>query len=142
MARPSKFSPARAHSAVLLAKAGEPRQWIARGVGVGRRTLQEWIARGRAGEEPFAAWVKEMEAADRFAHRLRMDRHWERYDAAAKERWKKFKASREGWWLARLGPERFWERRWAWLVSKGHHAAAAEALARYAEARFRTNATP
>jgi DNA invertase Pin-like site-specific DNA recombinase len=58
MPRPTKFNPQRARSALLLVKAGELRQWVARGAGIGRRTLQEWLARGRAGEETFAEWAK------------------------------------------------------------------------------------
>jgi hypothetical protein len=142
MARPTKFNPQRARSALLLVKGGEPRQWVARGAGIGRRTLQEWLARGRAGEEPFAAWSKEMDEATRAARRRQVQETYEREDARAKERWQRFRATREDWWLAQLGPAQFWRRRVAWLAANGKTRALGRTIRRLRERGFRTDHTP
>jgi hypothetical protein len=58
----------------------------------------------------------------RFRERCRVEM------AKEKERWQRFKQSREQWWYERLGPEEFWRRRLRWLAAKGHHRALARAF--------------
>jgi hypothetical protein len=142
MPRPTKFNPKRARSALLLVKAGEPRQWVARGAGIGRRTLQEWLARGRAGEEPFAAWAKAIDEATRAARRRQIEATYERETARGKVRWQRFKASREGWWLRQLGPDEFWLRRLVWLAAHGKTEALGRTIHQLRERGFRTDHTP
>lgn len=100
-------NPERAGAALGLALVGEPRHRIADRAGVGLRTLQEWLARGRAGEPPFAAWAEAFEKATIEGRRPRREARYEREQAAARGRWQRFKAAREGWWRERLGPAAF-----------------------------------
>jgi hypothetical protein len=130
MARPTKFDAAKGRSAILLALGGEPQQWIARGVGVSHRTLQYWIARGRDGDPAFAEWAGEFDEAAERGRRRKFDLNCQRRIAKDKERWQAFKASREAWWLERLGPLEFWRRRLRWLAEKGYDDAYGRAIAR------------
>ena len=128
MARPTKFNPERAGAALGLARAGEPRPRIAAGAGVGLRTLQEWLARGRAGESPFAAWSDAFDEATIDGRRPRREARYEREQVAARVRWQRFKAAREAWWRERLGPANFWQRRVEWLAAHGKRRALAQAF--------------
>lgn len=129
--RPTKFDADRAAEA-LRAAGSDSLEWVARGCKVGRRTLQSWLARGRAGEEPFAGWARAFDARASRVREARMRAYWTRYYARSRMRWRRFRDSREAWWLARLGPEEFRRRRLAWLERRGLWAAHARATARFA----------
>jgi hypothetical protein len=97
--------------------------------GIGLRTLVAWLARGRAGEPPYA-WFAE--CWDQQARVRRLRRRVERLAAeraAARRRWREFADSREAWWKARLGPVEFWARRLRWLAERGLTAAYERAVA-------------
>jgi hypothetical protein len=142
--RPTKFNPDRARRAVVLARASERRIWIARAIGVSKRTLQEWIRRGRAGDPVFADWAEAFDRATEWGRRrsLRL-----RYAAEADERrrsWQRFRMARQAWWYEKLGPNRFWLGRAVWLEVHGHHDAANRIIARLVSGdwSFCTSCTP
>jgi len=118
MSRPPKFRPEIAGDAVVLALAGATLVRIARELGICRRTLQGWLARGRDGGEPFAAWAAAFDEAVSVARMRRLQAAEQRHKAEAKERWQKCKAARSQWWLKQLGPEEFVLRRLAWLAGR------------------------
>lgn len=123
MPRPSKLN-AETMTAILdRIGAGASRVEAARAADLGARTLHEWISRGRAGERPFDAFARAVDAETRRARGARCEANSERRKAAERERWQRFRASREAWYLARLGPAEFWRRRLVWLADKGHTAA-------------------
>ena len=140
--RPTKFSPELGAEILRLLAAGRSRAEIAEAVGIGKRSLQDWLARGRDGEPPFAAWADRFDATMEVVRRRRIRANWQRYDAASKERWQRFKAAREEWWKERLGPAEFWTRRLAWLASRGKWAAYHRTIERLRAEGFRINATP
>jgi transposase len=118
MARPPKFRPDLAGATLVLARGGMSRERIARELGISRRTLQNWLARGRAQEEPFAAWAGAFDEAVVAARRRRLQSGNQRQQSEAKARWQKFKAARSRWWLDRLGPEEFILRRLLWIANR------------------------
>jgi hypothetical protein len=137
MARPTKFNIARAVRIIERVRDGKRREDAAAAEGVGIRTLQDWLRRGRSGEWPFSVFSRCFEDAAETARRRRLDESWRRYRAESKARWQRFKAARQGWWLERLGPERFWTRRLQWLWDKGHEDAYWRTLAQLEAAGFR-----
>jgi hypothetical protein len=112
MGRPTKFVRDRADLAVALAGRGWPSTKIAPALGISRRKLVSWAARGRCGEAPYAAWLtRYAEAAD--TARVR------RGEAAAvreRRRLLEYKRRQQAYWLKRLGPREYWQRRAAWLL--------------------------
>lgn len=100
MGRPTKLDDLLTKRIVDAVRAGLPWKLAAQAAGVGWSTLKEWKARGRAGEEPFAALVARLERAEGEAAQAAMasilaaaadPRHW---TAAA-------------WMLERRHPELF-----------------------------------
>jgi hypothetical protein len=129
MARPVKFDADTARLASLLKRDGFSNMIIARDCGISRRTLQGWLARGRAGAPPSADFAREFDrAAETGRKRLWLIR-FQRDMIRSRRSWRRFKAARELWWLERLGPERFWRRRLRWLAERGHAAAYERTLA-------------
>jgi hypothetical protein len=111
-------------------------------VGIGVRTLAEWLARGRAGQTPFAGWVGAFEAAEEHERRTYCDWRWKQERARAKERWQRFKAQRIQWHLETIGPEEFWRRRLIWLLGQGKTRAFEATAAWLVAEGFRMKDTP
>ncbi len=139
MARPSKFNPDRGRVIVAALLDGQPRRASAAAAGVGLRTLAAWLARGRAGDPALAEWVRQAAAAERAAGDRRRAALRERYDAAAKERWRRFKAARESWCIEQVGPVAFWSRRLQWLAANGKDRAYAATVAKLRAEGFGIN---
>lgn len=152
--RPTRFEPELGEMLVSMVAAGVPRAEMVERCGIGRRTLQEWLSRGRGGEPRYAEWAERFTDAWRLVRRKRVREAWARERFRSKKRWQRFKAARQSWWRELLGDEVFWSRRLRWLASKGHTAAyqlTVEQLQRDGfEVRtrrrprggFRTNVTP
>ena len=130
MPRPTKFNRERRRAIVRAIVAGDSREAAARAAGVAPRTLEGWLARGRAGEPGFAAWARVFDAAEQVARERYVAERWAREDARAKERYQRFKAVREQWWLDRLGPVAFSAMRVAWLMAHGKTRSLGAAVAR------------
>lgn len=64
MGRPTLLTPALADRIVDAVTAGASREGAARCAGITRRCLQEWIARGRDGDEPYVHFVHRIEEAE------------------------------------------------------------------------------
>jgi hypothetical protein len=111
MGRPSKFDRERADRAITLAGRGWPSTRIAPAIGVARRSLITWIARGRSGEAPYAAWLMRYEAS---ADTARV-RRAEAAAVRARRHLLEFKWRKQEYWLNKLGPREYWRRRVAWL---------------------------
>jgi len=137
MARPSKFDSDRGRVILGALIEGRGRRAAAESAGVGLRTLAGWLARGRAGDPAFSEWARLVGVAEGVANRGRCDARYERETAAAKERWRRFKAAREAWHLDKLGPSLFWSRRLKWLAARGHTRAFAATVARLEAEGFR-----
>jgi hypothetical protein len=120
--------------------AGQGRRASAAAAGVGLRTLAEWLAKKRAGDRALAEWVRQVEAAEQVVNRRRWDARWDRETAAAKERWQRFKAYREAWYLDQFGSCEFWRRRLQWLAAEGKTSAYAATVARLQAEGFRISA--
>jgi transposase len=140
--RPSRFSDRIAADALAYVAGGFTRREIAERCGIGLRTLQDWLARGRAGEPALATWAARYDAIARAVRADRVRQSYERRRAADRERWRRFKASREGWWLRRLGPARFWTLRLNWLLEHGKYDAYRRTVARLEGQDFRTFRAP
>src|SRR4051812_34589094 len=83
--KPSRFDARVADDIVDLAAQGATIKAIASTVGIGERTLHEWLERGAAGDPTFASWARRVRA---WIWLRRMERREERYlreEAAAKE---------------------------------------------------------
>jgi hypothetical protein len=142
MARPTKFNPDRGQMIVEALRSGIGRRAAVGAAGVGLRTLAEWIAKGRAGNPAFRPWVVLLDEAEGVARRRRVDAEWARYRVEGRERWQRFRASREAWYLEKLGPVRFWSRRLRWLADHGKERAYAATVARLEAEGFCINRTP
>ena len=141
MPRPTKFSPEIGESILRHLGSGRSRRETVEALGIGRRTLQDWLRRGRDGEPTFATWAERVDRVAELRRRKRVRASWARYEAESKERWKRFKRAREEWWKERLGPIEFWSRRLAWLASRGKWEAYRRTIERLRTEGFRTNAT-
>jgi hypothetical protein len=121
MGRPSKYTPALGRELIRLAASGDhhSRAAIARAAGIGPRTFFEWVAAGRAGRSPFARWIEAFERAEAVTRRRRFRAGLVREILRSKARYQAFREARVRWWLATLGPRRFWARRLDWLAQKG-----------------------
>lgn len=135
MARPTKFNAERGRIIIEAVAKGQARKAAAEAAGVGLRTLADWLARGRASDpatDDLAEWVLWFEAAERVASRRRRNARIERERIAAAERWQRFKAARERWWMEQLGPVEFWKRRVGWLAANEKERSLGPAVARLA----------
>jgi hypothetical protein len=124
MARRSQFTKAQGLEAVRLAGEGYSQARIALALGVSVRTFAYWLGDGRAGDPRYASFATAFDAARAVARTKAVTRGAAQRQEAARERYRRFKASRQAWWRERLGDEEFVRRRLAWLLSKGHIAAA------------------
>ncbi|MEW4568520.1 hypothetical protein AB1L88_11705 [Tautonia sp. JC769] len=140
--RPTKFSAELGETIIDLLRQSVPRREIAARVGVGWRTLQEWLRRGRAGEEGFSTWAERFDLVAGLIREQRIEESWQRQEAESKERWQRFKAARQRWWLERLGPCEYWRRRLGWLASRGRWVAYHRTIERLREEGFRINDAP
>ena len=131
--RPTRFDPEIGAALIdLVIDQDVPIVHAARRLGLGPRTVYDWLQRAQ-GEGAARELVKWAEDFTQFLAWYREDQRRERYlrdREAARLRWQQFKASREGWWLARLGPERFWTSRLLWLADRGRDRALARTIAR------------
>ena len=135
MARPSKFTAAKAETILAAILEGASQAEAARRAGVGRRTIQEWLAKGRAETSgPFWSFAFRFGRRSRMAHRRKLRTSWARYHARKAESWQRFRSSREGWWMERLGPRLFWRRRLEWALEHDRPDTARVAAHRLAEA--------
>lgn len=98
MPRPQLLTKARATRILKALKIGATRAGAANVAGVHVRTLQEWIAFGRAGKEPYAAFVATMEAQQEAWEVTAL----EVVTKAAKKNW-----TAAAWKLERLKPKRY-----------------------------------
>ena len=120
--RPSRFTPEIGAALIdLTINEGLPIKHAARRLGVGVRTVYDWLERARdEGAAPeLVAWAREFR---QYLEWYRRDKCRERYVQdceAARLRWQRFKASREEWWRRRLGESAFWTRRLNWLAARG-----------------------
>lgn len=142
MARPSKFNLERGRVIVEALATGQSRPAAAKAAGIGFRTLGDWIARGRSGDPAFGAWLRQLDAAETCSKQRRVEAWWDRYRVSSKERWQRFRASREAWWLEQLGPLEFWKRRVGWLVTTNRTRNLGAAVVQLRAAGFRINRTP
>src|SRR5262245_19383860 len=142
--RPTKFTAELGREILALTRQGVSRKVIAGQVGVGLRTLQAWLAKGRAGDPPLRDWAEQVTKAWLRAHQEHIWSTIPKRRAEGRDRWLRFRASREAWWLERLGPVEFWRRRLNWLVSKGpsHEAALRQAVERLRAQGFRIFLAP
>ncbi|QDV32355.1 helix-turn-helix domain-containing protein [Tautonia plasticadhaerens] len=141
MPRPTKFSPEVGEEFLRLLAGGRSRSEATDALGIGRRTLQDWLRRGREGEPTFAAWAERVDRVAALRRRGRIRASWDRYEAESKERWTRSKRAREEYWKERLGPLEFWSRRLAWLAARGKWEAYRRTIERLKAEGFRTNAT-
>ncbi|HEU5116236.1 MAG TPA: helix-turn-helix domain-containing protein [Isosphaeraceae bacterium] len=120
MPRPSLYTAARAETILAAILEGASQAEAARRAGVGRRTLQDWLAQGRSDRTgalgPFALRL-DLRAEE--ARRRRIRAYWARYQAARAESWQRFRAGRQDWWRTQLGDREFWRRRLVWGLAKG-----------------------
>ncbi|QDV34405.1 helix-turn-helix domain-containing protein [Tautonia plasticadhaerens] len=142
MPRPTKFTPEIGESVLRHLASGRSRRETVEALGIGRRTLQDWLRRGRAGEPGLAAWAERVDRVATLMHRQRVRATWDRLEAESKERWMRFKRAREEYWMERLGPLEFWSRRLAWLAERGRWEAYRRTLERLRTEGFRTDCTP
>jgi len=64
MGRPTLLDDTIAHRICAALAAGNTRSTAARAAGIGWSTLKTWLARGRHGEEPFAAFLAQVKKAE------------------------------------------------------------------------------
>lgn len=81
MPRPLEFTPARAAAVLKSLRLGASYEGAANAAGVSARTVFAWKRRGRAGEEPFAAFVAKLDT-QRKAWEVT---HLRRIEAASKD---------------------------------------------------------
>ncbi len=134
MARPTKFDFDKWEQIIARMAVGDSREEAARAAGVCLRTLQGWLARGRAEREsgrygPLGDFARVFDRVAEFQRRIRVDLASERENARSAERWQRFKAARERWWFERLGPLQFWHQRLNWAIANDRPRAEAEARA-------------
>jgi hypothetical protein len=123
--RPAPYDPAYADRVTHMLAAEFSRVEIAAGLGIGLRTLQDWLRRGRAGEPPYAGFAAAFDIKAGEMRRIRCLIRAAKDREEGRERWRRFMAGREEWWYDHLGPGEFWRRRLDWLIARGY---AAEAL--------------
>jgi hypothetical protein len=124
MARRSRFTKAKGLEAVRLAGEGHGLARIALELGVSVRTFAYWLGDGRAGDPRYASFAAAFDEARAAARTKAAARGAAQRQEEARERYRRFKARRQQWWRERLGDEEFVRRRLAWLLAKGHVAAA------------------
>lgn len=128
MARPTKYDPTIARLVVAHVALGATRGEAADAAGIALRSVQYWLARGRRGEAPFDGFAERLDSAADAVRRAKVRARYEREHEVSKERWQAFKASRERWYLDRLGPLAFWTRRLSWCEARGRDHGKARAL--------------
>src|SRR5689334_10921267 len=104
MARPTTYDEARGRAVLGRMMLGDSRRDAAKAAGVCLRTLQGWLARGRAearrGDQgPLAGFARRFDRVAEARRRAAVEAWWGRHHARASERWRRFKAARERWWL-------------------------------------------
>jgi hypothetical protein len=120
--RPSGFRPEIGSALIdLTINEGLPIKHAARRLGMGVRTVYDWLERAQnEGADPdLVEWAG---TCAQFLEWYRRDKRWERSVRdykSAQVRWQRFKASREEWWRRRLGESAFWTRRLNWLAERG-----------------------
>ena len=139
--RPSRFSAALGEKVLGEIQAGVPLRDAAKMAGVGSRTLDRWLARGRAGDPALADWARRVDKRREDLRRARVAAAWRKDREEAPARWQRFKAARERWWMERLGPRRFWLMRLAWLSTHGKTRAFERTLERMRAEGFGANFT-
>jgi transposase len=98
--RPSKFVPEAAAVVVKYVRKGCPRQFAANAAGLGRSTLQRWLARGK--KEDTGEFRDFWDAIKKAEAKVVFDRIQRINDAADKGTWQA-----AAWWLERRYPEEF-----------------------------------
>ena len=112
--RPTKFNAERAERAITLAGQGARRDEIAKAVGVGMRTLANWLAVSQS--ETDSLFSHKFRQAEEKAKRRRFRTKLARRTLQAQVRWQEFRhRDQRRYWMNRLGPVEFWRRRLAWF---------------------------
>lgn len=101
MGRPTSLTPEVERRILSALRGGNYREAAAQAGGVHRHTLRNWIVRGEAGEEPYAAFLAAVEKAEAFAERRLL---------------KLIKVGLEGWQSKAWIMERRWPSRWGGRV--------------------------
>lgn len=101
MARPSKFNQEVAEKILAAIRAGNFAEVAAAYAGISASTFYDWMRRGRAGKQPFAGFVEDVEQALASAE----VRHVVNITEAAKRDWRA-----SAWYLPRACRERWAER--------------------------------
>lgn len=131
--RPSTFKPEIGNVLIdLVINDDVPIVHAARRLGLGVRTVYDWLQRARD-EGAVPELVKWADNFTQFLEWYREDERRVRYlreREAARRRWHEFKASRAEWWRRRLGESEFWRRRLLWLAARGKDAAFWRTVAR------------
>ncbi|CAN5697625.1 hypothetical protein BH23PLA1_BH23PLA1_33070 [soil metagenome] len=83
MPRPTKFTPEIGESILRLVAEGVPKTRIAPRVGVGLRTLHEWLERGRSGEPAFEEWAARFDVKSERVRRQRVHARFQAEQEAA-----------------------------------------------------------
>src|SRR5262245_10558711 len=109
MGRPSKFTLERAATIASLIAVGTSAEEAAAEVGIGPRTLHDWLARGRAGEPEYAKFLKAYEVAVETAAERRGRIRAVKADGQPNRR-----AKMKAWYRKKLGPAEYWRRRIRW----------------------------
>lgn len=102
MGRPCLLTPALQERIVKLVQVGNYLETSARAVGISKKTLFEWLARGNKGEQPFADFRAAVEAASAEAETI----HVSMLARAAQAG----QVSASQWWLERRFPKRYGRR--------------------------------
>lgn len=98
MPRPTVYTARIGRELVALVESGLPLRTAAGRCGIGRRTVYEWLERGRRGLKPFARFVREFERAQAVCEgNVIME-----IVAAAEKDWRA-----GAWWLERRFPKRY-----------------------------------
>lgn len=92
----TKFNDERTQQILADLSDGQTRACAAARAGITDRTMQNWMARGRRGEEPFASFVSSVKKAERDAEALAVGE----IRKAGKKNWTAY-----AWWLERKFPE-------------------------------------
>jgi hypothetical protein len=96
MPRPRKLTPDLAGWIVERIRAGWPRSDVIRSAGIGRRSLDRWLAEGRGGHPDYNAFAAAFDLANRSVmgerERDRREAAWYRLQGWLRERgyWRKF----------------------------------------------------
>lgn len=98
MGRPLKLDEVTAQRIVAAVAKGLPRDTAAKLAAISPRTLYQWLARGRDGEEPFAQFSQRVKRAEAESEEEMVSRVRE----ASKTTWQA-----AAWWLERRRPERW-----------------------------------